>query len=180
MGAFWTPVGGVARWLQRTARCCGHLRPLWWLPVVLLSATACLVPPPEELESENLPPYLEWTATVPLQDQFVFSRNAEGRIEFRIDGAVADPEGDRLDIVWYWVADTGLPTVWYGDSVMTLTPCDLRVLANAQRMSVKVLVSDGELVWTGQADTPLPVTVEEGHTVAKRVWEVTLVGECPI
>jgi len=101
-------------------------------------------------------------------------------MEFRIDGAVFDPEGDGVEIVWYWIADNGLPTAWYGDEVMSLTPCDLRALANASRVSVKVLVSDGNLKWTGRADRPLPVDVEEGFQVAKRVWEVTLVGECPL
>lgn len=180
MGGLASELAAMARWLQRSSRCCVRACQLGCVLAALCLPAACVVPPPEELEAENLPPYLDWTATVPLQDQFIFSRNAEGRIEFRIDGAVDDPEGDRLDIVWYWVADTGLPTVWYGDLAMTLTPCDLRVLANAQRMSVKVLVSDGTLTWTGQADTPLPVEVEEGHSVAKRVWEVTLVGECPL
>lgn len=180
MGGNGTLSAALARSLHRCTERAGSLSHLLWLTAVLLLFNGCVVPPPEEVESENLPPFLDWAETVPLQDQFVFSRNAEGRIEFRIDGAVDDPEGDRLSIVWYWVADSGLPTVWYGDMTMTLSPCDLRTLADAERMSVKVLVSDGELTWTGLADTPLPVTVEEGHSIAKRVWEITLVGECPL
>lgn len=180
MGGLASQLAAMARWLRRLNSCWRSARLVGCLLAALFLPPACVVPPPEDMDAENLPPYLDWTATVPLQDQFIFSRNAEGRIEFRIDGALDDPEGDRLDIVWYWVADGGLPTVCYGDVSMTLTPCDLRILANAQRVSVKVLVSDGQMTWTGQADTPLPVVVEEGHSVAKRVWEVTLVGECPL
>ena len=143
---------------------------------------SCMVPPPEVQEEENLPPWVDWTVTFPASDDLIFERFVDSRQEFRIEDAVFDPEGDSIDIVWYWESDNDPPTPIFGDQTMEMSPCDIRSLANSAKgsaFSVKVLVSDGALTWTGDPDAPLPVRVEEGHQVSKRIWLVTLLGECP-
>ncbi len=148
---------------------------------LLIAATACVIPPPEIREQDNLPPRIDWSLTQPSLDEPVFNRTTEDRIEFRIDEAVTDPEGDPLYVLWYWEAPDGVPTAVFGTGTMELRPCDSRKLANAspgQYVAVKVLVSDGRLTWTGDPDDDLPATFPDGFEVARRVWYMKLLGEC--
>lgn len=137
------------------------------------------MPPPEGEQAVNQPPFIDWSLTYPEADEFGRSRNANAQLEFRIDGAFYDPDGDQIDIVWYWIADKGAPTVWFGDETMTLDPCELRTLAEAATVWVHVLVSDGVMSWTGEPGVPFPVDVDDDSFVVKRMWTVSLTGECP-
>lgn len=152
------------------------------LVLAVWQLAGCVVPPPEVREEDNLPPWIDWNLTVPNIDEPTFDRTTEDRLEFRLDDSVQDPEGDYVDVLWFWVGPDGLPTPVYGSDTMDLRVCDNRKLANAtpgQYVAVKVVVSDAEIEWTGDLDSALPVEVPEGFEVARRIWYVKLLGECP-
>ena len=160
--------------------------PLWARWMLLLVAAAalwhipgCVVPPPESKYADNLPPFIDWTATIPAEDERSFSRSPATALEFRVDGAVDDPEGDTLYYVWYYVADEGLPTPVFGKETVSINPCDPLALRKAEVMIVAVVVSDAELDWTGDPTQPIPVQTQDGHEFAKRTWTILLQDECP-
>ena len=174
--------------MQITSPKRGTLRLLPFLLVALWNPAGCVVPPPEIHEHPNEPPSLDWSQTVPPTDEFPFQRREQQLMQFNIEGAVDDPEGDPLDAIWYWVDPEGSPHFLFGNLTMTFdNPCDLKSFANppaGSYITVEVVVSDHELDWAPTVDETQPVrtgTDEKGtpYPMIKRVWVVELVDTCP-
>jgi len=178
----------VARTLHIEGLDRGTTRVWPFLFVALWNLAGCVVPPPEIHEHPNEPPTLDWSLTVPAEDQFTFQRREQQSMQFNIEGAVDDPEGDRLFTIWYWVDPEGAPHFLFGTLSMTFdNPCDLKSFFSPPAgayVTVEVVVSDHEVTWAPTIDETQPVQTgmdEEGnpYPMIKRIWVVELVDTCP-
>lgn len=163
---------------------------------VLWQVAGCVVPPDEQFESPNLPPWIDWSLTVPAEDQFVFDLSNKLVEEFSIEQAAEDPEGDSVYAFWYYrvwrlIEDTdkyekgksyklfaGFGELSYDFPTCTHSP------APGSRIQVVVAVSDVKLKWVGSVDEDNPVEPgedEDGEArpMVKRVWWMDLDGVCP-
>jgi len=163
--------------------------PLFWVAAaVLWQLAGCIVPPPEVVEPENRPPWLDWTLTTPQEDELTWDRSTESHKEFSIEGAVFDPEGDRIEILWYWVGTNELPESEYGTETMLLENLcqnnnSFATAISGEFITVEVVVSDHKLKWLGNAgeEGPVDTGVDDSgnpRPLIKRIWVVKLLGEC--
>lgn len=167
--------------MARSLHIAGHGLPtgrlLFLIGFVLWNAAGCALPPPEFEEGDNLPPWIDWSKTEPASDDVMVEFLGSGWLTFRIGEAVFDPEGDPLDIIWYWeMADQESPVRLSGYLEMLLYPCDSALLKQSVEgyFTVNVVVSDGILTWNPGEYGDLHVDVEEGHDISKRLWVVRM------
>ena len=165
----------VAHGLQRRALGPSTITVLALL--ALWQAPGCLVPPDVEGEVENLPPELDFKATVPSGFSITFDRQLDTQIDFSLQNAVVDPENDELFFVWYWQVPGDAPRPFgSGGEAETLTPCEYSKLQLASTVYVAVWVSDERIRFDMENDS-LPVQYEERLPIA-RFWTVDLLNAC--
>lgn len=149
----------------------------------------CVIPPEEVEESENLPPLIDWSLTTPTKDRNVFIREKlADTLRFSIEQAVYDPEGDRIETLWFWIYDDGSARAQVGAKTHLFeNNCytDAK-FESSDWIIVEVVVSDAELTWRGTGSTgdqyPVATSLDkEGNPrpAARRTWLVELQGECP-
>lgn len=160
------------------------------LGVALWQTAGCVVPPPEVEDVENFPPVIDWALTTPPEyHTSVIDLALVGeQIDFSIEGAVYDPDGEDLYFQWYW------ETLQQG-VLRSLGALDHAVLrrdivclesgvadsAVDVLMMVHVVVSDHPLDWTGALDEPVVVDVDDNGNpfpLIERVWLVGTKGDC--
>jgi len=161
--------------------------------LVLWQVAGCVAAPPEEVELPNHPPWIDWSLTVPAEDNKEFDLGEYLVEEFSVEQAVEDPDGDPIYIQWYWRRDDEaepeklLPMKGpkgFGELTFDFRPCDFSKLLDATRVKVVVAVSDTMLIWDSVTDADNPVRPgadEDGNPrpMVKRVWTLVLKGECP-
>ena len=127
----------------------------------------------------NQPPMLVWSMATPEGFEHTFDRSMGTLLTFSIADAVSDPEDDPLHFVWYMkIPDSEQgPVPVVGAESMTLSPCEIFSLQNAQRVDVTVVVSDAPLEFDKDLG-PFPVA-SGGEPYAVRAWAVELLGQCP-
>jgi len=129
---------------------------------------------------------IDWSLTVPQGDETVFQKLGTAPIEFRVDQAVYDPEGDRIEYLWYWryeFEDLLVPMVGSSTHMMENRCTSDNAFKESGWIIVEVVVSDGELRWVGGTEPENPVATspdDEGNPrpVVKRTWTVFLTGDC--
>lgn len=146
---------------------------------VLWQPASCLMPPaPPPEKTPNLPPVLEPSKIEPPTN--LLQHELGSVLQFSIENAVSDPEGDELDIIWYYVASQdGIPRLYSTRSKTTsIDPCQYILLKQSPWFLMVVIVSDAALVWQGDTNLSQPVFVEEGFVPAQWTWVVRLTGTC--
>jgi len=114
----------------------------------------------------------------------------EAGIQFDLSQALYDPEGDYLQLIWYWTARIGGEvTIDYDRDFLdtfTLRPCE-EGLGDAGGVEIAVAVSDRTIQFVaddvGHQNPPIVATPQEGETeeeaaarIVYRAWEVVFIG----
>ncbi len=158
----------------------------------LWQVAGCVIPPPEvESGGPNSSPWIDWSLTVPEGVYATYNLGtggvAEGPMEFSIEGAVFDLEGDDLQFMWYWVAPDDTFYQLTGNEVAVLenlcTYGSIKEVEDGVTIPVHVVVSDHKLRWQGGKEPTKPVDPgndENGEPlpVITRVWVVGFIGNC--
>lgn len=131
----------------------------------------------EECDVENHPPAIDWSLTTPAGNVVNFERAAQSLMEFSIEGAVEDPEGDHVTTLWFIEPSSGFSWPLYGELSVVITPCDDLRLRNESEAVVSVAVSDQQIKWTGP-DAELHVDTGD-RALVMRQWVVMFSGMCP-
>jgi len=149
------------------------LSPILLLSALSLAVSAC----GEECDVENHPPAIDWSLTTPAGNVVHFERAAQSLMEFSIEGAVEDPDGDHVTTLWLIEPSSGFSWPVYGELSVVIAPCDDQRLRNESEAVVSVAVSDQQIKWTGP-DAELHVDTGD-RPLVMRQWVVMFSGMCP-
>lgn len=180
----------VARWLHIYLPSKAVAAVLAVAAFVLWQPAGCVIPPPEPGDDGvNLPPVLYWDLAVPSDYQLEKFTGETQQLDFSVEGAVLDPEGDDLGYLWLTWTSNNDKAVHFGKTNMSLLPCDSAALKGADWVMVMVAVSDRPLDWDPSSPDAIPVKAEalDGETeeeaqnrIAIRSWyfEVAKIPSC--